>query len=293
MTLRDLPHDDRYIGYALNESGELVHVDSVPRGRACRCRCVSCAEPLIAKQGEIRAHHFSHAQQNQCTGALETLLHRLAKEILGAASMLVLPDYTWRGERALGDQLIELKQAIVAGGRARLSQVLIEPRCFEGVIPDVVFTTQARDGSVRTILLEVAVRHAVDAEKLKRIRHLNLPALELTLKPDLARLERSKLEERILRNAAGKRWLFHPRQLEFERRFEEMYCREQESYQRAEAERAKADQERVRRTRRALSLNGGEGRNPMADFFARHGRHPTVSETSAVFREAIAKRKSK
>lgn len=44
MTLRDLPHDDRYVGYALNESGELVHVDSVPRGRACGCRCVSCAE---------------------------------------------------------------------------------------------------------------------------------------------------------------------------------------------------------------------------------------------------------
>lgn len=160
----------------------------------------------------------------------------------------------------------------------------------------MIFTTQARDGSPRTILLEIAVSHAVDAEKLKRIRNLNLPAIELTLKPGLARLERSKLEECILKNAAGKRWLFHPRQLEFERQFEEKYCREQESYQRAEAERAKTEQEWVGRTRRALSshLTGtGEGRNPMADFFARHRRYPTISETSDMFREAIAKRKSK
>ncbi|GFE79237.1 hypothetical protein GCM10011487_12370 [Steroidobacter agaridevorans] len=294
LTPRDLPHDDRYIGYCLNESDELVHIDSVPRGKACGCRCVSCAEPLIARKGDIRVHHFAHAQQNQCTGALETLLHLLAKEILRTASVLALPDYTWRREQSLGDRLIHLEQAIVAGGRARLSQVLIEPRTFEGIIPDVVFATQARDGSARTILLEVTVSHPVDAEKLKRLRALNLPALELTLKPAHARLTRAELEKRILQGSAGKRWLFHPRELDCERRFDERYRQARDRLEQEQAERAKAEKDRGERMRRASSFDGTrESANLIAEFFARHGRFPTMSETSAMFQEALAKRKLK
>ncbi|WP_116812898.1 competence protein CoiA family protein [Steroidobacter cummioxidans] len=294
VTRRDLPHDDQYIGYGLNESGELVHVDCVPRGKACGCCCVSCAEPLIAKQGEIRVHHFAHAQQNQCTGALETLLHRLAKEILSAASVFILPDYTWRGERALRDQLVKLEKTIVSGGRARLSQVLIEPRVFEEVVPDVVLTTQARDGSARTILLEIAVHHSVDAEKQNRLRELNLPALELTLMPEHARLSRSALAARILNNTAGKCWLFHPRELECERRLEELYRQELERQRREQAVRAKANEGRAEPIRQAVkSMPKSDVENPMAEFFAHHGRYPTVLETADVFREAIAKRKSK
>src|SRR5689334_2245057 len=60
----DLPHDDLYIGYARNQSGELVHISEVPRGKACKCMCVSCDAPLVARQGDIRAHHFAHVQQN-------------------------------------------------------------------------------------------------------------------------------------------------------------------------------------------------------------------------------------
>lgn len=208
MTLRELPHDDHYIGYALNESGQLVHVDSVPRGRACGCHCVSCAEPLIAKQGDIRAHHLAHAQQNQRTGA------RSKRSCIGAKEIpsVFVPDYTWRGERSIGDHSVKLEQTIVAGGSARLSQVSIEPHCFDGIIPGVVFTTQARDGSARTVLLEVAVHHVVDSEKRNRIRKLGLPVLELTLNPRHARMERSALEDFILKGADGKRWLFHPRQ---------------------------------------------------------------------------------
>ena len=66
--------------YALNAEGKLVHVDSVPNGKACGCFCTYCGEPLQAKQGEKRKHHFSHLSGTECKGGVESMLHLLAKE---------------------------------------------------------------------------------------------------------------------------------------------------------------------------------------------------------------------
>ena len=69
-----------YLTYALNAEGKLVHVDSVPNGKACGCICTYCGKPLQAKQGAKRKHHFSHLSGTECEGAYESMLHLLAKE---------------------------------------------------------------------------------------------------------------------------------------------------------------------------------------------------------------------
>lgn len=69
-----------YITYALNAKGKLVNVDSVPNGKACGCFCTYCGEPLLAKQGAKRKHHFSHLSGTECEAAYESMLHLLAKE---------------------------------------------------------------------------------------------------------------------------------------------------------------------------------------------------------------------
>ncbi len=46
--------------YALDAAGHVVHVDHVPRGKDCACSCPSCEQPVLARQGEIRQHHFAH-----------------------------------------------------------------------------------------------------------------------------------------------------------------------------------------------------------------------------------------
>ena len=42
------------------ESGELVDVGSVKRGKACGCICPSCKTPLLARHGDAREWHFAH-----------------------------------------------------------------------------------------------------------------------------------------------------------------------------------------------------------------------------------------
>lgn len=46
--------------YALDATGHVVHVDQVLRGKDCACCCPFCNQPVLARQGEIRQHHFAH-----------------------------------------------------------------------------------------------------------------------------------------------------------------------------------------------------------------------------------------
>lgn len=69
-----------YLTYAVDSNGKLVHVDDVPKGKACGCFCPNCKERLLARQGEKRKHHFSHLSGTECEHAYESMLHLLAKE---------------------------------------------------------------------------------------------------------------------------------------------------------------------------------------------------------------------
>ena len=76
--------------YGVRE-GKLLHISDVPNGLACGCVCPACGDRLVARQGPVREHHFAHAGGNDCGRAVETALHRAAKEILERRKEIVLP----------------------------------------------------------------------------------------------------------------------------------------------------------------------------------------------------------
>lgn len=51
-----------YLQYGVSDDGELVYVDQVLRG-ATGLHCPYCGGLLLAKKGDIKAHHFAHAGQ--------------------------------------------------------------------------------------------------------------------------------------------------------------------------------------------------------------------------------------
>src|SRR5258708_19034427 len=63
-------------------SGQLQFIGDVSRGLACDCVCAKCGKALIAKKGSVRRHHFAHLEITGCRGSQESVLHRLAKELL-------------------------------------------------------------------------------------------------------------------------------------------------------------------------------------------------------------------
>lgn len=84
-----------YLTWALNQEGNLVHVDEVPNGNDCGCVCPHCKSRLCAKNGgdeKIMIHHFAHLSGADCVGAVESALHKMAKDILLETKCVYLPD---------------------------------------------------------------------------------------------------------------------------------------------------------------------------------------------------------
>ncbi len=82
--------------YGLDANKRMVHISKVPNGLDCKCICANCGQRLIAKNNpeNIIAEHFAHYSGNECAGALETMLHRLSKQIICDNNYITLPGGT-------------------------------------------------------------------------------------------------------------------------------------------------------------------------------------------------------
>lgn len=158
--------------FGFNEFNQLVHVKEVERGLACQCRCVVCDEPLIARQGEVRHHHFAHASNREpCESNHETLLHRYAKQLIVDAMGLVVPTTPATAHFFGWD--------IHGSGKTILQAIL--PASAEIAIgtirPDILLVTT--DGV--QVAVEIAYSSFCDEVKVAEFERLNLPALEIDL----------------------------------------------------------------------------------------------------------------
>jgi competence protein CoiA-like protein len=60
-------------------------------GKPAAATAPACQRPLLAKKGDILAHHFAHEGDHSCQGAYESTIHQLAKEIIGEDKGLNIP----------------------------------------------------------------------------------------------------------------------------------------------------------------------------------------------------------
>ena len=137
-----------FITHAMNDDGQMVHVDSVPKGIKCGCHCPHCQAPLYAKNGgQIREHHFAHANGHECDGAYESSVHFLAKEVLQETGFIMLPRY---GGFGFPTGLVRLRNIEVEKWDERFK---IRPDA-EGIMPNG-----------ERLLIEFNFAHKVDNEK--------------------------------------------------------------------------------------------------------------------------------
>ena len=167
----------------------------MPDGLACGCSCPGCGAPLVARRGGLRAAHFAHATGRACATAHETVLHRLAKQLI-----------------ADGDTLEDLPEvAAEHGGRRRPVRpaTTIRPEAatlepgLDGLRADILATVAGRP-----LLVEVAVAHPCGPEKVALIRARRLSAVEI----DLSRVPRDAAPEELERavlHSVRRRWLYN------------------------------------------------------------------------------------
>lgn len=174
----------------------------------------------------------------------ETLLHRTVKSILEDARRIRAPglhvavqrdapdgygggwdDHRveilwWSAPAELSFEAVELERRlgrIVPDVVGRLAEP--RPRILGGIATRVQRGDDEEEDEQHdefpahwsdTVLIEVAVTHKVDEEKLRKVRHLDLPTLEIDLGAMGGRLTLDGLRRLVVDGLEGKRWLHHP-----------------------------------------------------------------------------------
>jgi len=212
--------------------GELVSVDDVENGLACRCFCPACGAPLVAKQGPETVSHFAHHVDTNCKAGFETILHRIAKEVLAEALIFEIPEFV----RGSGKDRREIvKREMMTFDRAEL-----EKRSGRIVADVVLYSGNS------ALLVELVVTHWCPQEKIDLLKLDDISCVEVDLSGFKEIWTEENLRDIIVKDAPRK-WL-HNRVAK--RRIEKIHERlaaEHEHKVSAQAESLNAFYERARR----------------------------------------------
>lgn len=184
--------------YALDEERRMVHINEVPNGIACRCRCPGCGAPLVAKNnGETMAPHFAHASGTICNSAHESELHLLAKRVISEAKAVMLPRYG----------------SVYAGGLVRFDEVEVEERndipLLQQDLCGVVHNKNT--GKDNRLWIEIMVTHAIGPDKRALIKRNDIACIEINLSRFMNRQVTSKeLSDFILNEKSDREWTNNP-----------------------------------------------------------------------------------
>lgn len=148
--------NNHYIFQAINANGESVYIDDVPNGKNCGCFCKECGSKLIAKQGDIKIHHFAHENGNDNIKCSETALHLLAKEIIYEEKKI---------PSIINNQITFIP-----------ADVIEKEKSLGDIKPDIYAEINGKP-----LAVEIAVSHPIDDIKLNKIRNHKITTYEIIL----------------------------------------------------------------------------------------------------------------
>lgn len=214
---------------------KIIHISEIleiERGLNCNCVCPQCGQRLKARLGEKNARHFAHQSEN-CKNALETALHKYAKEILQKHMKIKLPNLTIEhdkyfrilrdssyGYNFVGNDLLEdsfyydeeiyrKKINLVNRFLLEFDRSELEYR-IDDIVPDIiVYKNNA------SLMIEIAVTHFIDEEKKEKIKRLGISTIEINLNIediDYANFDKSKIEEIIINDIRNKKWIYNKKE---------------------------------------------------------------------------------
>lgn len=180
--------------FAYNEHNDLVNIHIVQRGLACNCTCFQCDEPVIAKKGKYKQHHFAHSSNKEsCDLKPESVLHKYAKKIIHNALKLNLPS-----NLSLG-----LKNTNwVQFNRMHEEQTIID------IKPDLIGVFENNNSP---LFIEIAVTHFIDDDKSEKIKKYSLNTIEIDLREMINKkihFPSRRAEAFILGATHNKHWIY-------------------------------------------------------------------------------------
>jgi len=190
------------------KDGRMFEVLEVERGLACGCVCPECGQRLQANQGEKRTY-FSHDPKSKftdCEGALETAIHKMAKQIISELKSLKVPEHMIKDSITRHNKSYEASK-IIEVEHDKYFTVVYEEEFIQDIKPDILAEIDDQ-----RFIIEIAVTHFVDKHKISKIRQLGLPAIEINLS-DIKRalLTKEELKKLVISKVENKKWISNPK----------------------------------------------------------------------------------
>lgn len=201
--------------FGRDASGDIVHISDVARGAACKATCPACDKPLIARQGDILAWHFAHADGAACAGAMLAGFAGFIAQKISDGSGVMLPARVMRWGR--------MERPLSAAQLHRFHQTRVEEPLEAGGL--LVLCENDGDQRALAIHLDLGQRRRPDPCVARKagLSVLSIDLRELLREiedPDTATLPEHALVARALISA--------PRQWLFNRSVELMHLRERD-----------------------------------------------------------------
>ena len=179
---------------AIDEEGEWKHVNEVKSGKDCNCFCPQCGAKLIAinskPESESKAHHFAHERGSDCKTSEESMLHKLAKEVLSEEKKIMLPI------NGVDREPVQLEFESV-GMEKRDEQT--------GLIPDCICFYEGKK-----LWVEFKRTHEVDTKKADKIRNAKIDCIEIDLNACVINnAPKETLREFIVQNSSNREWVYN------------------------------------------------------------------------------------
>lgn len=180
------------------KDGVITKIEDVQSGIKCGCVCPACGEPLVAKKGVKRMHHFAHSTGHNCEYGYESSLHLACKEILSKAKKIMIPPvYVTFPDTNKMDELV------CGAKEIDIEKVELEQR-FGNVVPDVVIYTGGKK-----FFVEIYVTHPIDNNKLQKLKEANISTIEIDLSKERSTITVSELYDLLLSDNEKKKWKYN------------------------------------------------------------------------------------
>jgi len=219
------------VPFAVDADGRFRDVNEVPRGLDCGCVCADCGGRVVAKKGDIYAHHFAHHDRRKCRNALEASLFGMVVTLMKDQSLrLFVPPAGKRCELVPHPEQVFTESQSAAFFK---TEWVLPPRQVS--VQGAAFATNTLAGSTTDkpdiVLPEISVHiasHLKPMSELGRLRMVSdAPVLAIDLQAYVKiwweicdankeeRLNQASTATDAMRrwletSASGRRWLFQP-----------------------------------------------------------------------------------
>ena len=215
------------------ETGMLVDVGSVPKGRACGCICPSCKTPLVARQGNINEWHFAHRSQNvhektqtACSFSFFVSVRLMIRQISQHGLSIKLPklSMSFPVVDSETDELCEEDLEVTPESIKSLTNVEVG-EAFSGTVVDAI-------GQIDSVPLVIYVSYkgrAVPSElfeprvPLCGVLEVKADALWAFMMKGEKGHYIGSLKQYLETQTSGKRWVYHPRYSRLKAQAESIY----------------------------------------------------------------------